>query len=69
MPVKAPTLVLLANLVATAAFAEPNKEQYELHEHCGKRAADVFKELYHSDEVIAQPLVSDGVMRFDENGF
>jgi hypothetical protein len=29
-------------LVATASFAQPNKEQYELQERCGKRAAEVF---------------------------
>jgi hypothetical protein len=26
--------------------AEPNKEQYELQERCGKRAAEVFKSVY-----------------------
>jgi hypothetical protein len=29
-------------LVGTASHAQPNKEQYELQEGCGKRAAEVF---------------------------
>jgi hypothetical protein len=29
-------------LVGTASYAQPNKEQYELQERCGKRAAEVF---------------------------
>lgn len=28
------------------AAAEPNKEQYELQERCGKRAAEVFKSVF-----------------------
>jgi hypothetical protein len=49
MPVKVPTLMLLTNLVATAAFAEPNKEHYELQERCGKQAAKVFEKFNDGD--------------------
>ena len=48
-------------LVGTASFAQPNKEQYELQERCGKRAAEVFKREY-------SPPVSDtkdGQMRLN----
>jgi len=33
-------------LVGTAPYAQPTKEQYELQERCGKRAAEVFKREY-----------------------
>jgi hypothetical protein len=34
---------LATNLAIPGATAEPNKEQYELQERCGKRAEQVFK--------------------------
>jgi hypothetical protein len=38
------TFALAATMFGTAqASAEPNKEQYELQERCGRRAAEVFK--------------------------
>jgi len=33
------------------ASAEPNKDQYELQEHCGKRAEEVFKSDYQGGGV------------------
>jgi hypothetical protein len=36
------TVLAALLLVAGTAFAQPNKEQYELQERCGKRAAEVF---------------------------
>jgi hypothetical protein len=38
----------IAGLVwlTTYASAQPNKEQYELRERCGKRAAEVFQREY-----------------------
>jgi hypothetical protein len=39
-------LALATNLAISEASAEPNKEQYELQERCGKRAAEVFKSIY-----------------------
>jgi hypothetical protein len=37
------TIALAATVIATGVAAEPNKEQYELQERCGKRAEQVFK--------------------------
>jgi hypothetical protein len=38
------TFALVAmSFAAAEAFAEPNKEQYDLQERCGKRAEQVFK--------------------------
>jgi hypothetical protein len=36
-------LALAAIFATTKAVAEPNKEQYELQERCGKRASEVFE--------------------------
>src|SRR6266487_5817302 len=35
-------------LVATASYAQPNKEQYELQKRCGKQAAEVFAKRWGS---------------------
>jgi hypothetical protein len=35
-------------LVDTASFAQPNKEQYELQERCGKQTAEVFVKRWGS---------------------
>lgn len=37
------TLSLAANLAASGASGEPNKEQHELQERCGKRAEQIFR--------------------------
>jgi hypothetical protein len=39
---RATTALVALLLFGTAAHAQPNKEQYELQERCGKRAAEVF---------------------------
>jgi hypothetical protein len=36
-------LALAAIFATTKAVAEPNKEQYEVQERCGKRASKVFE--------------------------
>jgi hypothetical protein len=41
--------VLAAFLTIPTASAEPNKEQYELRERCGRRAAEFFKYLGYRD--------------------
>ena len=41
--------VLAAFLTIPTASAEPNKEQYELRERCGRRAAEFFKYLDYRD--------------------
>jgi hypothetical protein len=49
MPRTAIALILTAAATISAttkASAEPNKEQYELQERCGKRAAEMFKSDY-----------------------
>jgi hypothetical protein len=40
---------LAACLTIPKASAEPNKEQYELQERCGKRAAEFFQKLDYRD--------------------
>jgi hypothetical protein len=40
---------LAAFLTVSQASAEPNKEQYELRERCGKRAAEFFNQLGYRD--------------------
>jgi hypothetical protein len=42
------TALLALLLFGTAAPAQPNREQYELQERCGKRAAEFFKREYSS---------------------
>jgi hypothetical protein len=37
------TIALAATVITTRVTAEPNKEQYELQERCGKRAEQMFK--------------------------
>jgi hypothetical protein len=41
----------LAVFAIPEASAEPNKEQYELQERCGKRSAEVFKSVYGGGDV------------------
>jgi hypothetical protein len=41
--------VLAVLLAVPKASAQPNKEQYELWERCGKRAAEFFKYLSYRD--------------------
>jgi hypothetical protein len=38
--------VLLSGGCISISYAQPNKEQYELQERCGKQAAEVFKKEY-----------------------
>jgi hypothetical protein len=52
---------LAVTIVASRASAEPNKEQYELQERCGKRAEQVFK----SDNPGAS---SESIVTNTENG-
>jgi hypothetical protein len=42
------TVLAALLLVGTASHAQPNREQYELQERCGKRAAELFKREYSS---------------------
>jgi hypothetical protein len=37
------TGAILAAAVSTTTYAQPNKEAYELHERCGRRAAEMFE--------------------------
>lgn len=43
-------LVCMTPVVFTISYAASKKEDYELQERCGKRAAEVFKEKYGNDE-------------------
>ena len=40
------TALLALLLFGTASQAQPNKEQYELQERCGKRAAEFFAKAW-----------------------
>jgi hypothetical protein len=43
------TALLALLLFGTASQAQPNKEQYELQERCGKRAAEFFAKAWASE--------------------
>jgi hypothetical protein len=40
------SIPLFVSWFGSCAYSEPNKIEYELHERCGKRAAEVFKSEY-----------------------
>ena len=43
------TALVALLLFGTASQAQPNKEQYELQERCGKRAAEFFAKAWASE--------------------